>query len=100
MPAIATSGIDYRRWKQGDRQQHHLIDPRTGEPAHTDVLTATVIHADAPTAEAYTKALVLLGSEPGLNWLNQQWYASGLVVRQDGAVLATSNFEKVMRREQ
>jgi len=56
------------------------------------VLTATVIHAHAPTAEAYAKAIMLRGAEEGLNWLNQQWYATGLVIQHDGKVLTTSNF--------
>jgi len=89
--AISTSGIDYRRWQSADgTQQHHIIDPRTGEPAVTDVLSATVIHPSATTAEAYAKAIILQGAEHGLEWLNQQWYTAGLVFRQDGAALATS----------
>ena len=46
---IATSGRDFRRWRHGGRWQHHIVDPRTGAPAETDVLTATVI---APTTTA------------------------------------------------
>ena len=43
-------------------------------------------------AEAYAKAVLLRGADNGLNWLNQEWYVSGLVFRQDGAALATSTF--------
>ena len=89
--AISTSGIDYRCWQTADgTQQHHIIDPRTGEPAVTDVLSATVIHPSATTAEAYAKALILFGAEIGLAWLNEQWHTAGLVFRQDGTALATS----------
>jgi thiamine biosynthesis lipoprotein len=88
--AIVTSGIDYRRWTTTDGQpRHHIINPLTGEPAVTDARTVTVIHPHAPTAEAYAKAVLLKGSEAGLNWLDSRWHAAGLVVRQDGAVLAT-----------
>jgi thiamine biosynthesis lipoprotein len=91
--AISTSGIDYRRWQSADgTQHHHIIDPRTGEPAVTDVLSATVIHPSTTTAEAYTKALILRGAEDGLNWLNRQWHTAGLVFSKDGATLATSTF--------
>ncbi len=31
--AVATSAVTKRVWKQGEKQRHHLIDPRTGEPA-------------------------------------------------------------------
>jgi thiamine biosynthesis lipoprotein len=89
--AISTSGIDYRRWQSADgTQQHHIIDPRTGEPAVTDVLSATVIHPSTTTAEAYAKAVILQGAESGLAWLNGQWHTAGLVFRQDGTAIATS----------
>ena len=42
---VATSGRDYRRWQRGGQAVHHIVDPRTGWPAQTDVLTATVIGA-------------------------------------------------------
>jgi FAD:protein FMN transferase len=92
--SIVTSGIDYRRWHKDGQLQHHLIDPRTGLPAQTDVVSATVIHPHAPTAEVYAKAILLLGSEAGLAWINQQWEHAALVVRNDGAVLATDSFQK------
>ena len=90
---LMTSGVDYRRWATADgAQQHHIIDPRTGAPAETDVLTVSVLHPQATTAEAYAKAVLLRGAEDGLNWLQSQWNASGMVVRRDGAVLATPTF--------
>ena len=97
--AVVTSGIDYRRWQTVDGQtHHHIIDPRTGRSAETDVRAVTIVHPHAPTAEAYAKAVLLLGSQAGLEWLNQQWYTSGLVVRTDGSVLATSNWLVSMER--
>ncbi len=91
--AIATSGIDYRRWIANGKPQHHLIDPRTGQPAVTDVLSATVIHPDAALAEGYTKALILLGRDEGLRWMLRQPQRAALIVGTDGAVLATSDFQ-------
>jgi hypothetical protein len=44
----------------------------------------------------FAKVVVLLGSDAGLEWLNQQWDGAGLVVRSDGAVLANTRFEQIM----
>lgn len=41
---LATSGIDYRFWFDGDGLQHHLIDP-TGSP-HSDIVCASVLIED------------------------------------------------------
>jgi FAD:protein FMN transferase len=88
--SLATSGIDFRRWvAQDGSPQHHIVDPRTGQSADTDVLTASVHHPNATTAEAYAKAVLLRGADDGLRWLQSRWNAAGLVVRQDGAVLAS-----------
>jgi thiamine biosynthesis lipoprotein len=91
--SLATSGVDFRRWiARNGTAHHHIIDPRTGRSADTDVLTVTVHHRNAVSAEAYAKAVLLRGAESGLHWLDTRWDAAGLVVRQDGAVLATALF--------
>ena len=59
--AVATSSVAKRIWKQGDKIRHHLIDPRTGEPAQCDWLCATVIADDTVTAEVYAKGLLIGG---------------------------------------
>jgi thiamine biosynthesis lipoprotein len=98
---IVTSGVDFRRWSAPEgRTQHHIVDPQTGRSVETDVLIATVVHPHAPTAEAYAKAIILRGAEAGLNWLNQQWYAAGLVIQHDGKVLTTSNFAQLLNERQ
>lgn len=94
---IVTSGVDFRRWEtQEGLARSHIVDPRTGHSVETDVLTATVVHPHAPTAEAYAKAIMLRGAEDGLNWLNQQWHGAGLVIRHDGEVMTTSNFAQLL----
>jgi thiamine biosynthesis lipoprotein len=61
--AIATSAITKRRWQQGDKVQHHLIDPRTQQPAETDWLSVTVVAEHAVQAEVYAKCLLIGGSQ-------------------------------------
>jgi thiamine biosynthesis lipoprotein len=85
---IATSGTDFRRWTSGGQPRHHLIDPRTGEPSDTDVLTATVVAHSTCDADAHAKAALLLGASRGRNYLVRRRLA-GLIVRRDGVVVTT-----------
>lgn len=84
---VATSGIDYRRWLQDGSWRHHIIDPRSGEPADTDLISVTVIAPDVMQAEAAAKVVLILGSQPGLEWLERQPQLSGLLAFQDGQIL-------------
>lgn len=60
--AVATSSIKLRRWRAGGRDVHHLIDPRTGQPAASGLLSVTVIDHDPAWAEVWTKAAFLQGA--------------------------------------
>ncbi|MEJ2353961.1 MAG: FAD:protein FMN transferase, partial [Anaerolineales bacterium] len=84
---VATSGRNYRRWQRGGAWKHHIIDPRTGEPAATDVLSATVIAPTVLEAEVATKVVLILGSREGLAWLGAKPNYAGLVVLEDGQVV-------------
>jgi thiamine biosynthesis lipoprotein len=91
---VATSGLDHRRWRRNGRLVHHLIDPRVGEPARTDLLSATVVAADAIPANRHALVTMLLGSRVGLRYLRTQPEVDALLVRADGEILTTSGFGK------
>jgi thiamine biosynthesis lipoprotein len=61
---LATSGTSVHRWVHDGRVSHHLIDPRTGRPAVTDVVQATVLADSAGAAEIAAKSIVIAGSDP------------------------------------
>jgi len=90
---VATSGRDYRRWARGGIPQHHIIDPRTGLPAETDVLTATVIAPTVLEAEAMAKAALILGSRAGLAWLESMGAPAALLVLENGEQRYSRGFE-------
>lgn len=90
---VATSGIDYRRWLRNGFWKHHIIDPRSGEPAQTDLLSVTIIAPEALQAEAAAKAVLILGSRDGMTWLENQAEVCGLLAFQDGRVIYSRGFE-------
>ncbi|MFH1475821.1 MAG: FAD:protein FMN transferase [Chloroflexota bacterium] len=82
---VATSGTSVHRFGPG---AHHLIDPRTGRPAVTDVIQATVLASGAAAAEAFAKSAVILGSAAGLDFLDRAGVAGAILLLEDGRVLA------------
>ena len=96
---IATSGRDVRRWRRSGVEQHHLVDPRTGAPARTDVWTATVIGPSALDAEVAAKRVLIEGSRAGMDWIESHPGLAALVVREDGVVLRTRGVSDRLWRE-
>jgi thiamine biosynthesis lipoprotein len=84
---VASSATDRRRWLQGDQLRHHIIDPRTGEPAVSDVVSATVIAPTAVEAEAAAKSILIRGSTDGLDWLEAHPTLAGLLILEDEEIL-------------
>jgi thiamine biosynthesis lipoprotein len=81
--AIATSGIAHRHWWQGSKLRHHILDPRTGLPAQSDLWSVTVVADRCEQAEVAAKVAFILGSEPGANFLRRHRIA-GLLVDEGG----------------
>jgi thiamine biosynthesis lipoprotein len=90
---VATSGKDYRRWTVNGQRQHHLIDPRTGLPAESDVLAATVIAPTVMIAEALAKLVLLSGSAAGLHLLDGDPALAGVIVLENGQCLYSRTAE-------
>lgn len=83
--ALATSTVLERRWLAADGTwRHHLIDPRTGLPADSDVLLASVSAATCTQAEVAAKVALILGRSAGMAFLDEHGL-SGLLVGQDGS---------------
>jgi thiamine biosynthesis lipoprotein len=69
--SFSTSG-DYERGfvKDGVRY-HHILDPRTGQPAHAS-RSVTVRAKDAFTADAWSKVMFILGPKPALALIKRE----------------------------
>jgi thiamine biosynthesis lipoprotein len=91
---VATSGRDFRRWKTRSGWAHHLIDPKSGRPAETDVLSATVVADTAARADVAAKVVLLLGCERGLEWIDAQDFLEAMLVGDSGTVRESRGFAR------
>jgi thiamine biosynthesis lipoprotein len=95
---VATSGRDYRNWSQGGLRRHHIIDPKTGLPAETDILSATIVAATVMGAEMAAKTVLILGSRKGLSWLEKQTGLAGFLVLENGKTQQTKKMTRYLWR--
>jgi len=82
--ALATSSVLCRRWRRGDAELHHIVDPRTGLPSGGPWRTASVAAPSCVTANAASTAL-LAGGREGELWLSRLGLPARLVAI-DGSV--------------
>ena len=83
--ALATSSIGRRTWRTGRTWRHHLVDPRTGEPAATGIWSMSVAARTCREAEVAAKVGLLLGEEAGRCFLIEHGL-SGLAVLPGGGL--------------
>jgi thiamine biosynthesis lipoprotein len=86
--ALATSG-DYRQVRVVEgRRLTHIIDPRLGRPVERNVASASVIAPTCMEADAVATALMVLGPEEGLAWVEDRpWLEALLMVRAKGGII-------------
>lgn len=84
--AVAVAGnSDWLRGPDGKLYSRH-IDPRTARPLENNLLSAAVVHERGPEADAYARALLVLGEEEGLRFAEERNLAALLLVESDGVI--------------
>ena len=82
----ATSG-DYERYYIYENERyHHILDAKTGRPATSGVISATIVTEDGILADALATAVVVLGVDEGLALL-EKCGAKGAIVTTDKKVV-------------
>ena len=97
--AVSTSGTYHRFRTTGKRKTHHIIDPRTGEPADSGVVSVTVTAPTCTEADGLGTALLIMGEERGLAWIaaHPRYQALFLVKTANGfAQRMSPGFEKFL----
>lgn len=69
--AVVTSGSYERGFFLGGRRYHHIIDPRTGWPADSGLLSVSLIGGSAMELDALATGVCVLGEESGLPLLER-----------------------------
>src|SRR5258707_6251205 len=87
---LATSSTTVRSWKAGSATMHHIIDPRTGQPARSCWRTVSVAAQTCADANIASTAAIIR-SETAPAWLTESALPARLV-RHDGTVATTAGW--------
>ncbi len=89
-----TSGVYERYFEADGKKYHHILDPETGYPAETDLLSVTVISKKGRSSDcdALATICILEGLEEGKKLVESIQGYEGLFIDNDGEQYATSGF--------
>ena len=87
---VVTSG-DYQRFftnRQGKRH-HHILDPTTGYPAESGLISVTVVTSRSAAADPLSTIVFVAGREKGLSFLGRLPDTEAILVDSDLGVCVT-----------
>ncbi|ABV35306.1 ApbE-like lipoprotein [Shewanella sediminis HAW-EB3] len=81
--SMATSGSYVNFIQSDDRQLSHIIDPVTGMPVESNLVSATVLHRQCAVADGYATAMMILNVEQSIQIANELGLAVMLIEQTD-----------------
>ena len=89
-PAVVTSGGYQRNFKKNGKVYHHILDPATGFPAQSGLLSATIISQDDVLADALSTALFVMGPDKAAAyWQGSKDAFEMVLVTEDHRILCS-----------
>lgn len=83
--AVATSTSVKRSWRVNGENKHHLIDPFTGKPSASSIISSTVTAPTATEADVWAKVTLLSGEEKGRIWIAHKG-AKAILINKSRAI--------------
>ena len=94
--AVITSGGYERYFEQDGETYWHILDPATGYPARSGVLSATIVGDSGVVCDGLSTALFVMGVDAAARLWREQGGFEALLVTDDGTIYLTAGLEDRM----
>ncbi|MDQ0089307.1 thiamine biosynthesis lipoprotein [Paenibacillus anaericanus] len=95
---VVTAGIYERYFIEDGKMYPHIINPKTGYPVDNNISSVTIITDRSTDADTMDTALVLLGIEEGLKFVENIPNAEVLFITKDKKLYASSGFKEMLNK--
>lgn len=87
--SMVTSGLYERSFERDGQRYWHILDPRTGLPVQTDLISASIYSERSIDGDGYTKPLFMWGADEALRHLAEKPQLQALLITMDGDIRTT-----------
>lgn len=91
--AVVTAGDDQRFFVENGQRYHHILNPATGYPARSDLMSVTLIADSSLDADALDTAIFVLGMNRGEEIIRQWGGVEAVFVTNDKKVHVTEGLK-------
>ncbi|MBE6805450.1 MAG: FAD:protein FMN transferase [Ruminococcaceae bacterium] len=88
--SVVTSGTYERTFTKVGKTYHHILDTKTGYPADTDLVSATIICKDGTKADILSTCCLCLGLGDARELIEKEQDAEAIFVTRDGEIFVSS----------
>lgn len=95
--SVVTSGTYERYFTKDDTIYHHIIDPATGYPADSGLISATIISRDSFTGDCLSTACMVMGLERAISLIDSLDDVYGIFIDNDYNVHYTDGAKNFLK---
>ena len=91
--AVVTAGDGERYFIKDGKRYHHILDPHTGYPAQSDLMSVTLVTDSSFDADALDTAVFILGLEKGMDFLKKYGGIEAVFITTDKKIVVTDGLK-------
>ena len=92
--AVVTSGNYEKYFEENGKRYHHILDPCTGAPSESDVVSTTIIADKGIDCDALSTATFLMGADAGMQLIDSLDGIEAVFIQSDGSVVTSKHIDK------
>ncbi len=93
--AVITSGGYERYFEKNGKKYHHILDPTTGYPAESGLISVTIVSSDGTRADGLSTSLFVMGKKKALAyWKAHADQFDAILVSEDGSITVTEGLKQ------